>query len=564
VDVNEDEFDEVTKDSNFASDVGVYASTAIKVMSALNSQSPSFISIGGLAAMLQYIRYLRINYPPKLRLLFLLLNSNPITLGLDIEMPYNIDDRLPNEPLPDIFELYELDSNFLLNYWDSLSSILAILFGSLCLLLLKYFTQKYKRINAIIRKLLEVAQWNLPLIYLCGNLGSMEFFAVLELRSNPHRLDISLLSFIICIVMVSISIVVLLKTVYIAIDIRKILSQDPKISKHEAKWDHYHILWRNCKEDTLVRLAHMATFLTRSAICNAIVAGPDGFPLTQAIVLALSSFFMCIYLIGIRPLKEKLDLIQLLANEILLFVVNICVLILAIMDKMDLERQGFRVLLGDIIIKISSIFSTCALFFMIIQFVLMAIETYKMIKALRKRGLTSISQLIKHAFVNMVEGDGAHKKQEDRLKVRNQRQMDLNLSSVDNSLQILSYPNNISFNESQSPPNNSRLEAAKIRHPHRQIRRIKKPEGPIKLQYGFAPGTTSNLSQTNPSASTSNYLNSENFFLEGEDSVINLEDDSQTLSIIQNTRGRVQSIEKSMKDAKHIGPKRRKKTIYDS
>jgi len=97
-------------------------------------------------------------------------------------------------------------------------------------------------------------------------------------------------------------------------------------------------------------------------------------------------------------------------------------------------------------------------------------------------------------------------------------------------MQILSYSHNISFNESQSPPADLRLEEAKLRHQHRRIRRVKKP---IKLQFSRAHEMTPDLSQTNPSASTSNYLSREIFFVEGEDSVVNLENDSQGSSTIQ-------------------------------
>jgi len=256
----------------------------------------------------------------------------------------------------------------------------------------------------------------------------------------------------------------------------------------------------------------MALFLFRSAFCNIVVAGLDSYPLSQAIVLALSSFFMCLYLIVIRPMKEKLDFLQLLTYEGLLFVVNTSVLILAILDKLERERYGLRVFVGNMIIKISSIFSTCAVVFTMVQALLIAIQIYKMVKALRKRGIVSFSQLVKYAFINIIQEED-----DNGVEVIQNKSKTIDL---DNTMQI--------FNA-----DDSRLEA-KISinpPPKRRIRRIRKPESPQKLK--FVPALT--RIQDHPKLENGN-ISGPNIFnlLVSEDQIVSLE--TRNLDPIQNSR----------------------------
>jgi len=367
--------------------VGNVGSGAIKAMSVLASQSPSFVSIVGLSEMMQYIRYLRIYYPQKLIDLFEELNSNPLSLPINIEMPEGFYEKFPDRVLPDVFEYYELDSSFLLNYWDTLVTLVIISGVLLGLVLLKYSTEnKYKTFSSVIGKILKKVKWNLLLMYFCSSLGEIAFYGVLDLRTILLDSALAIVSFFLIIVAFFGLAVVVAKCFMIALARKK--------SKDEKEFEGFEILFDGCKDGSWGQLMYMFVMFSRQIICNLVIAGPDGAPLAQAIVLVIFSLMMSVYCIFYRPLKDIWEMIITVISELLLLVVNICVLIYAVLDHNNFVSENCRDKMAEIIIIISSIFSICAIVFMAIQLAVMLFELVKNIRRLKAQG-KSISGIIK-------------------------------------------------------------------------------------------------------------------------------------------------------------------------
>jgi len=367
--------------------VGNVGSGAIKAMSVLASQSPSFISIVGLSEMMQYIRYLRIGYPQKLIDLFQELNSNPLSLPIEIEMPEGFYEKFPDRVLPDVFEYYELDSSFLLNYWDTLVTLVIISICLLGLVLLKYSTEtKYKKFSSVIGKILKKIKWNLLLMYFCSSLGEIAFYGVLDLRTVLLDSALAIISLFLIIVAFFGLAGVIVKCFMIALARKK--------TKDEKEFEGFEILFDGCKDGSWGQLMYMFVMFARQIICNLVIAGPDGAPLAQAIVLVIFSLVMSVYCIFYRPLKDIWEMMITIISELLLLIVNMCVLIYAVLDHNDLVSEDCRDKMAEIIIIISSIFSICAIVFMAIQLAVMLFELLKNIKKLRTQG-KSIAGILK-------------------------------------------------------------------------------------------------------------------------------------------------------------------------
>ena len=118
------------------STIGEASSSGMKAASALNSNNPSFITLSHFSSMLLYIRYLKINYPKRLLLLFLSQDSGSIGINFKVEILPTIQDNLPPRKFPDVFEAYQLHSSFLINFWDSLVILTMILTLTLFLIAL--------------------------------------------------------------------------------------------------------------------------------------------------------------------------------------------------------------------------------------------------------------------------------------------------------------------------------------------------------------------------------------------------------------------------------------------
>ena len=81
--------------------------------------------------MFSYIRYLRIDYPQKVKLLFDAQSEELISLSVDVDFPSDIERSLTKQPLPAVFEQYDVHSSFLYNFWDPLITFSVIVFSKL-------------------------------------------------------------------------------------------------------------------------------------------------------------------------------------------------------------------------------------------------------------------------------------------------------------------------------------------------------------------------------------------------------------------------------------------------
>lgn len=163
-------------------------------------------------------------------------------------------------------------------------------------------------------------------------------------------------------------------------------------------FEDYEVLFEGCKDDSFLQLLYMTAIFPREILCGILTSGLDGFPLLQAIMLVLLSLIMSGYSVFCRPLKDLLEQMITIINELLLLVVNVCVLIYALLDQQGSASEETRDIMADIIIKISAIFCICAIVFITIQLAIILFRMYKRLKGLREKGMISVSEILKKVF----------------------------------------------------------------------------------------------------------------------------------------------------------------------
>jgi len=376
---------------------GKFTSGGMKAASAINSNSPSSALLAGLSSMMQYIRYMKINYPPKVQMLFLVSADSPISLGFDFNIPSFIEEHLVDEPLPDAFEKYDINSNFVSNLWDFMVSLALILVVILVLVILKMVTIGFPRINVIVTRVLQLLKWNFPIMMVCGSSADIFFFATLQLRSSPFT---NLSSTICCIVSILMMILVTLllaiafKIVYV---IHKRAQNSAQETPSEAdKWKGLEILYVEYEEKSFFSLAYMFLFMSRGIVFNLTLAILFDYPIVQCIIINVCNIAMICYIFYLRPLKNLLALVQLWINEGLVNTLSISVLILGILDKMSVNREATRVGVGNVILFAIKTFNTAGLVFMgiaILMFIISMLRTLRTL--LNKKKRKSPLQIIK-------------------------------------------------------------------------------------------------------------------------------------------------------------------------
>jgi len=108
---------------------------------------------------------------------------------------------------------------------------------------------------------------------------------------------------------------------------------------------------------------------------------------------------MIIYMITQRPIKDPVNLIYMSINELIVLIVYVCVTIFAILDSAELENQSTRLKLESIILTCNIVFGFLALAAMALQILLQIFRCYKVIKAFKAKGITSLVDILMIALL---------------------------------------------------------------------------------------------------------------------------------------------------------------------
>ena len=357
-----------TKDlSTTASILKITTNIAATLLVLINPRNMSPYLFLFLLDMIQYIRYLDIYYPPRLEAL---LDQNGIFDIISALMP-SLDDlistKFVNKPLPRKFEKYGLHSSFIANFWQPLcylvlNGIIAILS---CLLVL---IQKPAFLHKVFRKLKANYKWNFCLAMLISYFGNIAFYSSLEfMTAGDFGPLLSIISLSICIFVNIIALIVLGKIICVLRAIRRSLNpglatittttteQSPAWSNisrthHKGEFDDYEVIFEGLKSKSWMQQSYIVICIVRIYIFGILITYPFKCPLLQIIAITILSVVMIVYLLLKFPLIGKIDQGHNIIQEIILLIVNVCVVVLAYLDPTETELSDARVVLGDIVV----------------------------------------------------------------------------------------------------------------------------------------------------------------------------------------------------------------------
>ena len=394
---------ETTKVQDAAASIqsqGDMASGGMKAAGAMNSGSPASALLAGLSSMLQYIRYMKINYPPKVQMLFLVSTGDPISLGFNFDVPESIAKELDDNRLPDVFEKYKINSNFVSNLWDSLMTLLIVLIVIGVLSAFKFVVpeKRYPRISIVLSKVLGAMKWNVPIMMVCSSSGDIFFYASLQIRTSPLDSFSSIICFCVSLLMMMVVFVILA----IGFKILWNFKRQAANPNWADEWKGYEILYEEYEEKSIWSLSYMILFIIRGIIFNFTLANLFNFPLLQCIIINVTNLMMLGYLLYLRPLKKLLNLVQLFVNEGLVNIIGVSIIILAIMDKAGINGQATRVSVGDAIYFVIKVFNTFGLVFMGLALLLFLVSLYKIWRHLKAQNITSPMKIFKAMILGEV------------------------------------------------------------------------------------------------------------------------------------------------------------------
>jgi len=415
--LSSDDKKSVDKAKDTVDAAGKAASAGITTSSLISSQSSGAITLISLIKMLEYIRYMNINYPPKLGYMMDSQGNDAISLTFNVNLPKSIQRKFPDYPLPGRFGKYDLVSNFFVNYWQELFTLVMVLLVLAISTLLASKAKGVKYLGACSIKIRDIIKWNFFLIIFCGNVDSVGVFSSMEFRTTHFNSFVSVFATLVCVFINLLVLYVMLMIPYIIYSLRrksrKVVPLTNEIDKSEEDKENRFmtcgVLFMNFKEKSVLQHSCMFLILIRVYFFNIIIGYLFEYPLAQAILLVIMSTLMLGYFSIARPYKNSLELIKIMTYETIIAVVNICVLILAIMDHKGIENSESRRKLGDAIIISNMIFNLMAVFYMIVEFIIKIIKVYGRRKTITAKGwrywLTITTFLLEPEELEMEEGE---------------------------------------------------------------------------------------------------------------------------------------------------------------
>lgn len=369
-------------------------SVGLKAAAVLNSANPSFCQVAGLSEIIQYVRYMRVDYPPNLLELFQAQNGWASSFEFFPDMPSAWTESFDKQSLVYEFEQYSLDSEFVINYWSVLLSLISSVGIVLIFWMLERIASTVQAegdVHRILRKAYRLFRWDLPLTILIGSSSNLAFFASVQLRYVQLTPTAEVLSLIVCTIMSIIMAALIYRNFSIAYSVLDAAKQKKKIGN---QYNDYRIIYIEFKKESIWQLAYISVFIIRLSLPCVVIGLLTTFPFLQICILNFTSLLMLTYLILVRPFHSKLLLIQTIYNEFVILTVNICVGVLVGMDSIGYTDIQTRLNIGNVVIYINTIFTYSCALFLVFQLVIGIVDLVRRFRRDMKRGVDSFFRIL--------------------------------------------------------------------------------------------------------------------------------------------------------------------------
>jgi len=390
------EQEEVELTNGITQGTGQAAAIGASVASVSSFGNPSAAFLISLIKMLHYLKYMKVNYPPKLEYMFEMQNSTLVTFSFGVEPPENFHSKFVNRPLPGKFEnYYDMESSFFINFWGGMVKMILILTLILFVSLFITYSKKFPTVHFYASKLETLLKWNIFLLILASIFDDIAFSTTLEFQTLHLNSFAEVFSFLFCILMNIMTVGALAFAIYVVLDLRRAKRRvfnsrtnvKELIEESHKKWENYQVLYKAYKDDSFYQQIFLFITSVRIYLFYVIIGYLYNFPLLQALLILIMNISMLVYLVIYKPLKEKMDAVQFFVIETILVIVNVCIGLLAIMDEAGTEGNGFRRILGDIVLYCNMILNFTLVVFLAIQAILAIIKLYSIAKEKKPKTL---------------------------------------------------------------------------------------------------------------------------------------------------------------------------------
>jgi len=231
--------------------------------------------------------------------------------------------------------------------------------------------------ETVFERLRVLFRWNIPIMLIATNLGDIIFFTSLEFQNPNFDSAVGRGSLTICIITLLLCALVLLLAVLTAskahITRKNAIHQKSfgNYSNFLTQFQGLQVLFRGFRDDKPICSYFYLIYVIRIALPHIIAAALYISPLLQSILYSLISLTFILFLIDFKPIKKKINLIQIIYFELLIMIVNGCVLLLTFFDHLNTGNRDTQIFLCDVIIFINFCINIFPIIFFIIKLITM-------------------------------------------------------------------------------------------------------------------------------------------------------------------------------------------------
>jgi len=352
------------------------------------------VTTGLLAKIIEYIRYLDIDYSPELADL-LRQDSGLVALNLIPDLPKSIQKRIPSVAMPHMFEEYGLEAPFLANFWPNLFGItIAFTIFVVSIVLQKLIDQRKKsKMTIVIRKLYLVAM-NFLIVQIYCSFDEITLFFILQVKFLSFDSAFSYLSLILSLFFTVVGVASIIYHVWLIRKYQNIRNKNDNDQKEKEietfakRYEGLSLLFHDFKDTTSFHQSYLLLFILRNILANVFLGTIYEHPLVQTVTFVAFSLVMMGYIIIKRPFLEKLDLLEQIFYEGIIFGTNISVFIMALKQKNG-TLYDVRESLGKGIIMMSLTFNIGALILILFRIFFLIFASIKSWRAKKAKKMST-------------------------------------------------------------------------------------------------------------------------------------------------------------------------------
>ena len=313
------------------------------------------------------MKYMSTSYPQELQSVLDYQHSDFTSIKFSDSLLEKVAEHFEWHEIPSNFLKYSLHSSFLMNFWNSLLTMILALVVTLLICLFVCCTRSCKNLHSVFAKLKRISYWSFCISLFLTYYNGALVYSSLEFRTVTFETAYSIISFCVCIVINILFLVIPIRVFMIGIEKRqslKKIEEDPDEPLPDTnKWTNYEIVYSTIKGMGLFRHMFLFIYIFRIYIFYAMIAYLFEHPMIQACVMVVMNFIMILYYATVSPFQHRTMQIQFILQEINLVVANICLLVLSCDYKPTDSVIKARERMGYVIIYAYAVFVCAGAFF---------------------------------------------------------------------------------------------------------------------------------------------------------------------------------------------------------